>query len=126
MKIPKIIKRWLEIMDEEVPSDPGPQPSSHNIFKVPVQACPMCKAPLDGAIKTIGDGNHPPRQGDISMCIHCGSLLEFASNGALIFMSSTTWDSLPTDVRHALYSAASFVQARGKQRKESDYGWLGD
>lgn len=63
--------------------------------------CPTCKTHLDGA--SSGESFNQPQQGDLSICIYCGSMLEFDGEGeSLGFRELTKEDLEKLSVEHPL------------------------
>jgi len=51
---------------------------------IPSMPCPHCGYVVTRSTLGIGDGESPPNEGDISLCIECGDLSEFtAENGTV-------------------------------------------
>jgi hypothetical protein len=77
-------------------------------YFIPGGRCPSCGEMLDGATQIIGTGH--PDKGSTSVCIYCGTLLEFKSPTELIVLSPYVLATLPPDVREMLLRAQRAVQ----------------
>jgi RNase P subunit RPR2 len=71
---------------------------------VPSTRCPGCRAPLDRALSSEFN-NRKPRPYDISVCVMCGTVLEFDKRLVLRAASRRTINSLPLATRSALLTA---------------------
>lgn len=69
---------------------PRVEPPWHN-------PCPQCGEQLNEHRTAHGPEHATPRQGDVALCAHCGTLLEFAQDLTLMRMTDTTRASLPLD-----------------------------
>lgn len=72
-------------------------------------ACPACSKVLDAAasITTI---NVAPREGDVSICVHCCAWLRFDARLDLHALSAADREALPGDVRWLLVCAESEIR----------------
>jgi hypothetical protein len=64
------------------------------ITQLAPQLCPQCSHLLDAHTNTEGDG--PPCEGDVSVCIECASVLIFDADLKVLLISI---DELPEDCR---------------------------
>lgn len=60
--------------------------------KIPPFKCPACNYHMDATTKAYGDGDAKPKQGDVSMCLMCGTLMVF--NADLTVRKPTTDENL--------------------------------
>lgn len=72
-------------MDAKQPNSPTVNPSLSRVkamtepafARLPLDHCPECRTPLNAA-GVPGEKNAPmPRPGDVTVCLHCASLLEY-------------------------------------------------
>ncbi len=67
--------------------------------------CPKCGALLDGATY-VGEEQRIPNPGDLSVCIYCGTVTQFAENadGELILeeLSAEEFSNLPIEVQNKM------------------------
>jgi RNase P subunit RPR2 len=61
--------------------------------------CPACRHKLDAATNAQRGTSAAPKDGDITVCIQCGTALQFASDAALRVLSSAELERLPADTR---------------------------
>jgi hypothetical protein len=69
--------------------------------RMPEQPCPECGAPLD-AVSSARGGKDPPNAGDVSICIQCGTLLEFNNDISSRKLSPEAFAALPHEYRETL------------------------
>lgn len=85
----------------------------------PQTLCPTCGNLLDGATcPTEEDAS--PSEGDLSICLYCGTMLEFQADLTLCKLSDEKYAELPLGERLALDRAAAataIVRAKGKVRR---------
>lgn len=74
-------------------------------FRMPPQTCPACGAKHDAA--TCATGKDKPDPGDLSICIRCGSALQFGPDFELLLLSRLELLALPAEVQEQI----SIVQA---------------
>lgn len=66
--------------------------------------CPECGAPLDNHASITGE-DRKPGPGDLSLCLHCGQLLEFKHTDELVPLSDAVFDSLDREKQRLLLNA---------------------
>lgn len=72
--------------------------------------CPGCSEPITGAVPI--DADTKPKPGDLSVCGHCGALLEFTDDrGHAQHMPVSVFRGLPLPQRKALASVQGEVLA---------------
>ena len=59
---------------------------------VPLSHCTDCGTALNGAWDK--DGAHVPKEGDLSVCIHCGNAMVYRADQTLRSMSLAEWNAL--------------------------------
>lgn len=64
---------------------------------MPKDRCPVCAHPFDDA--TDAFGNARPKPGDLSLCIQCGSFLEFRFDLTVRELSLQAVSELPDSTR---------------------------
>jgi hypothetical protein len=64
---------------------------------IPSDRCPICAYEFDAASGMTHDAR--PKPGDVSLCIKCGEVLEFASDMRVRQASLETMLSLPDDAK---------------------------
>jgi len=62
--------------------------------RVPPSSCPYCKEVMDGASTMMGG---VPKPGDISVCIHCASLLQFDQDIRLVIVTHDEWEAIKAE-----------------------------
>jgi uncharacterized protein (DUF2237 family) len=79
-----------------------------NPRRTSADACPACLHPLDG-VSSLGEAETPePAVGDVTVCIYCASVLEWAGCGdqkVLTKAPAATIAQLAPEQRHALARA---------------------
>lgn len=79
------------------------------------KGCPECGAQLDGAMGLAFDRREQvmtPSAGDVSVCFHCGSLLEYQRDLTVARLPPETFATLPKD-RRRLLTEMSLMAKRG-------------
>jgi hypothetical protein len=72
--------------------------------------CPSCSAKLDGA--TVLDADSKPHAGDISVCCHCGLMLQYTDEqGHVQHLAASVFKGLPLPVRKQLTYAQREILA---------------
>lgn len=61
--------------------------TSSNGKPLPVCKCPVCSHVLDSATGVPGQGDARPKPGDLSVCLKCGEVLEFAADMSITVAS---------------------------------------
>lgn len=84
--------------------------------KVPDTKCSGCNANLDRAMVT--DSKDPnPKKGDVSVCLHCGEVMEFDEDLKPIPISNSTWAKMPADEKtEVLLTSTRFGEKGAKPR----------
>lgn len=84
-------------------------------------SCPACLSKIDGATVLSSEEQAQPAPGDVTVCLYCGSLLEFAGEpGALSLhtLTVTKLSELPVSVRSVLLKAAVAVKIASTERNK--------
>lgn len=79
---------------------------------VPKACCPECHAELDTATSARGD--YTPAQGDVSVCVYCGALLQFDPSLVLVPLSEDELESLDDEIVQVLKQMSAMVKERAK------------
>lgn len=78
---------------------------------LPVSTCPHCQYEMDAC--TSVDGDAVPKEGDISVCLNCGSFLEFNHELGLDLYPDSNLLDLPDEMRLQLTRARMLITERG-------------
>lgn len=76
--------------------------------RTPPVRCPACDHLVDAATSTQGEAT--PSPGDLSVCVYCAAVLEFADDLRLTLMTQEQVDALEPEIRAAVTSARSVVR----------------
>lgn len=82
-------------------------------FRTPPQSCPACKRTLDTATAVRHDCS--PKEGNLSVCIGCGSYLVFDGSLRLQLLDAESFRGLPVESQiemRRVRDAARAVRAR--------------
>jgi len=79
-----------------------------NTFKVPDQKCPTCGTKLSAATAVKHDES--PKPGSLTVCIECGTVLEFGASMELRVMTPEQVAALPAAVREQLQAMSHAKQ----------------
>ena len=58
--------------------------------------CPLCDAILNASFE-VGPNSNQPRKDDISICAHCGGVLQFNEDLSYRPIDSNVWSNLKSD-----------------------------
>ena len=75
----------------------------------PIQLCPKCGEALDAVTNATGFGG--PKEGDCSICLYCGAILEY---GPGLSVHVAELSQLPTDFAEKLLRMQNFILLRRK------------
>ena len=68
------------------------------IHKMPEMKCPKCGRVLDGASPINSEYENPPKEGDITFCMECRTIMEFDKDFNLREMTPDELNNLPQEV----------------------------
>lgn len=74
-------------------------------------ACPSCGYVMD-ASTAVTDPNAVPKPGDLTICIKCGTPLQYGPGLMLQKLSAETWENLDPATTRMLQRAAQMIQDR--------------
>lgn len=77
--------------------------SEPRIFETTERTCPACGKRLNRVAAV--DGDRAPAEGDLSVCAHCGELLQFGAQMRMQRLTKEKFDELPRDCQEALKTA---------------------
>lgn len=52
-------------------------------YEIPEMVCPVCREKYNRASLVTNEGRREPKPGDVSICLYCGSWLEFLPQGKM-------------------------------------------
>jgi hypothetical protein len=81
--------------------------SSHHLQRDLI--CPHCAKVCDGATNA-GPDDHPPKDGDLNICLECQGVSEYKA-GALVGLAQSGIDALPTYVLKDIKKAQMILRA---------------
>jgi hypothetical protein len=79
--------------------------------RVPESKCPNCQHSMDGAADLAGDVDSGPSPGDLSVCLHCATMLQFGPELQLELISPDTLGTIDDEVKEVLEGAQMFIRA---------------
>jgi hypothetical protein len=82
--------------------------------RVPPQFCPVCFTVLD-AVTNFTD-KVPPKPGDFTVCIECGSVMEY---GPKMDLSLRSLEDIPMHSRLGFAKAVTAIKERGRRREKN-------
>lgn len=77
-------------------------------------SCPTCHAELDGSVDMNAPGQRPPREGDFSVCAHCGEPARFGPDLKLEKISNHERETLVSQYPE-IAKAIMFIKASMNQ-----------
>lgn len=83
---------------------------------LPEGSCPSCGFIFDAAT-SLEKPEARPQPGDVSVCIRCATVTEFAADFSLRKVSHDEFQSLPIDIQNILYKTIISIRTVNSKRK---------
>lgn len=84
----------------------------NGVYRIPC-ACPTCFANLSAASSSKGEkGSRAPKKGDVTVCLYCGTLLEFGEGLSLAPVSDATLVELSKKQRDKMNFFSMMIKQR--------------
>lgn len=82
--------------------------------ELPEDSCPKCGAAFDRHSQVTRQGDLPatpatPKQGDLSLCVHCAAVLAFDGSLRLVVAPAGAIDRLDAQTRQMLFRARAAI-----------------
>lgn len=85
--------------------------SSFHSRRLPVDHCPACNKPLDAAASISGE-DVGPQPGDVTLCIGCGTFLEYGEDMRLMLLTDAHKDEISAEDLDRLEEIQTMIRTR--------------